>query len=292
MFVLSIDLIYGSKQIIIDNIIPNTPTTGKATLVVKNINNSSIINNSVFKGGDKVEIVGVEDPILYNGIHTITGENNGNPVITINCDDPGTGGYILMKKLEIGNGIWRTKNYSNYKCFYSQNRTYNTNMLAINDIVNENAIARIYFDIDKLSDELIIRKNYISVYSENFATWSIIGDDKRFYLLIGYAVNSTNFTDIIVYGDIENDNYSEGNNNVFCVLSGYNEEYGSFSMNETLYYNNYSILASGKLAFYKENKEENNNNGTSLIYANNSTTTKINGKGNNSITLLPIIPNL
>lgn len=74
--------------------------------------------------------------------------------------------------------------------------------------------------------------------------WTMIGDDKRFYFVIGYKQNPKDHTHIIVFGDIEDWN----DQTLKSILIGYVDlSIGNVGSNSIFAYPEWSILETGHL---------------------------------------------
>lgn len=202
-----------------------------------------------FSIGDTISLDGCAQEELNRTwrIESITG--NSVSFSMIGTVSPETG-VFMVKRAPIGGGAW-TRGYSGTNALYtSSSSTLGENGLLVDDTSKAASVLKIY-SAQATSQTLYLKRNLKRASShyqpdtrQDRPEWTIIGDHKRFYLVIAYKQNPKTHSHLIVFGEIKDWVTDEWR----TVLVGYvDDSIGNVGFNSVFAYPEWSILSSGHL---------------------------------------------
>jgi hypothetical protein len=160
-------------------------------------------------------------------------------------------GVMLVKRPPIGGGAW-AKTHNGGQIYYRSATSQLGMAMQVDDTSKSGSALRIFDpSTSAQSNVLYLRRNlkrpsthYQPDTRQNRPEWTIIGDDKRFYIAIGYKQNPKTHSQLIVFGDIR-----DWADDVWrTMLLGFVDlNIGNPGFNGVFAYSDWSILASGHL---------------------------------------------
>lgn len=159
-------------------------------------------------------------------------------------------GVFVVKRAPIGGGAWERGYVGANALYTSSTATLDGDGLLVEDTSKVASILKIY-SAQTTSQALYLRRNlkrssshYQPDTRQDRPEWTIIGDDKRFYLVVAFKQNPKPHANLIVFGEIKDWITDEWR----TMLVGYvDESIGNVGTNSVFAYPEWSILGSGHL---------------------------------------------
>lgn len=236
------NLLIGNNHFNVESVESLSSTTTKVSLIPPR--EIPFLSHG-FNVGDIVSIGGSNDQNLNGNWKVLEIYQKYIIIETLNSVISSTfSDQAIIKKAPIGGGYW-DKTYFSNGAYYSSKSSHHNFKLKISDTEKQYcSLSIVKSDNSGESNQLILKKNLKSTTNKNHIQWKMMGDSKRFYLLIAYRLESPSQSQFILYGDITDFETSEDNT---YLMSFKNNHVGNIGFNLISSYPNLKLLPSGHL---------------------------------------------